>query len=264
MDTARVEHELLWTPSPERIEAATVTRYQRWLADAHGVKTDTYEQLWRWSVNELEAFWRSIVEFFELRIDGGDPVLGAMTMPGATWFPGSRVSYAEHIFAGRDPDAIALHSASELRELSTWSWGELRSHTAAIAAGLRAHGVGRGDRVVAYMPNIPETLSAFLACASIGAIWSSAAPEFGSRSVIDRFDQIEPKVMLAVDGYRHGGKDFDRTGNVERILEELPTVEHTVVLEYLAGAGESGHANPHSASGLAGTLSGAEDSELRF
>jgi acetoacetyl-CoA synthetase len=232
-----VEHELLWTPSPERVRDATLSRFQHWLADVGGVQTDTYEQLWRWSVDEVEAFWRSIVDFFEIRIDGGERVLDGMQMPGTNWFPGSRVSYAEHIFAGRDPDAIALHSCSELRELSAWSWGELRSHTAAIAAGLRAQGVGPGDRVAAYMPNIPETLAAFLACASIGAIWSSAAPEFGARSVIDRFDQIEPKLMLAVDGYRYGGRDFDRRGVAADIAAELRSRPRLVTLSYLGGSG---------------------------
>ena len=124
--------------------------------------------------------------------------------------PGARLSFAEHIFRGKRDEEIAIRHASELRELDSWTWGELRAQTAAIAAGLRALGVGEGDRVVAYMPNIPETVAAFLACASIGAVWSSAAPEFGARSVIDRFAQIEPKVLLAIDGYRYGGKDFDR------------------------------------------------------
>ena len=131
--------------------------------------------------------------------------------------PRSRRShYPEHIFKGKDDDAVALRFASELRDLDAWTWGELRAQTAAIAAALKRLGVGRGDRVAAYMPNIPETVAAFLAVSSLGAVWSSAAPEFGSRSVIDRFTQIEPKVLLAVDGYRYGGKDFDRGGQVGR------------------------------------------------
>ncbi len=137
-------------------------------------------------------------------------------MPGAKWFPGARLSYAEHMFAGKDPDALAIQHASESRELASMTWGELRGLTASIAAGLRASGVGEGDRVAAYMPNIPETVAALFACASIGAVWSSAAPEFGVRSVVDRFSQIEPKVLLAVDGYRYGGKDFDRRDAVDR------------------------------------------------
>jgi acetoacetyl-CoA synthetase len=230
--------EILWTPSPERIEVATLTRYQRWLADAHGVRAQSYEQLWRWSVDELEAFWRSIVEFFDVRFEvASDRVLDRMTMPGATWFPGSRLSYAEHIFRGSGPEAVALHHCSELRELDSWSWADLRRETTAIAAALRAHGVGAGDRVAAYMPNIPETVAAFLACATIGAVWSSAAPEFGARSVIDRFSQIQPKLMLAVDGYRYGGRDFDRREVVGEIVGALDPAPQLVTFSYLGGGG---------------------------
>ncbi len=150
-------------------------------------------------------------------------VLGSRSMPGAEWFPGATLSYAEHVFRDKDPFGVALRHASELRPLGEWTWGELRSQTAAIASGLRAAGVGRGDRVAAYLPNIPETVAAFLATASIGAVWSSAAPEFGARSVIDRFSQIEPKVLLAIDGYRYGGKDFDRRAQVEEIAAEVAT-----------------------------------------
>ena len=168
-------------------------------------------------------------------------VLASSQMPGAKWFEGAQLNYAENLLSGHDDDEIAVIHSSELRELDELSWGELRAQVAAAAAGLRALGVGRGDRVVAYMPNVPETLIAFLATASLGAIWSSAAPEFGARSVIDRFAQIEPKVFLAVDGYRHGGKDFDRTAVAAGILAELPTVERAVLLPYLdAGCGPGG------------------------
>jgi len=158
-------------------------------------------------------------------------------MPGAQWFPGSRLSYAEHIFAGKDDGAVALRHASELRELGEWTWGELRGQVASLAAALRTLGVQPGDRVVAYMPNIPETLAAFLACASLGAIWSSAAPEFGARSVVDRFAQIEPKVLLAVDGYRYGGRDFDRRAIVDGIAAEIPSLERVARFGYLDGTG---------------------------
>ena len=141
------------------------------------------------------------------------------------------------MFAGKDPSALAIQHASESRELDQLTWGELRSQTAAIASGLRALGVGPGDRVAAYMPNIPETVASFLACASIGATWSSAAPEFGARSVIDRFAQIEPKVLLAIDGYRYGGKDYDRGEAVSRIAGEMPSLERVVRLGYLDGSG---------------------------
>ena len=236
------EPKLLWTPSPERIERATLTRYMAWLEEKHDLHFDGYHDLWRWSVFDIEAFWGSLVEFLGVRFsEGGDRVLGSSAMPGAKWFPGSRLSYAEHMFAGKDPDGLAIQHASESRSLSAWTWGELRAHTAAIAAGLRSSGVGEGDRVAAYMPNIPETVAALFACASIGAVWSSAAPEFGARSVIDRFSQIEPKVLLAVDGYRYGGKEFDRGETVERIAGEIPSLDRVVRLGYLDGSGwESG------------------------
>ena len=141
-------------------------------------------------------------------------------MPGAEWFPGARLSYAEHVFRDRDDAALAISHASELRPLDDWTWGELRARAGAVAAALRESGVEAGDRVAAYLPNIPETIAAFLGCASIGAIWSSCAPEFGVRSVVDRFAQIEPKVLLAVDGYRYGGKDFDRAEAVARAREQ--------------------------------------------
>ena len=231
-------HELLWTPSPERVAAATVTRYRQWLSESRGVQTEDYEELWRWSVADLEGFWSSIVEFFDLRFSRPPArELAGRQMPGAEWFPGSEISYGEHIFRGKDPDAVAIQHASELRELDTWTWRELREQTAAIAAGLRRLGVGPGDRVAAYLPNIPETVAAFLACASLGAVWSSAAPEFGARSVIDRFSQIEPKVLLAIDGYRYGGRDFHRGDVVGEIAAALPGDPHVITFGYLDGTG---------------------------
>jgi acetoacetyl-CoA synthetase len=233
-----VKPELLWTPSTERVEQATLTRYTRWLESRRGLQFDDYQELWRWSIEDLDAFWSSVVEFCEVRFE--EPpreVLGSREMPGAEWFTGARLSYPEHIFRGKDDAAVAVGHASELRSPGEWTWGELRSETAAIAAGLRELGVGAGDRVAAYMPNIPETVAAFLACASIGAIWSSAAPEFGARSVIDRFSQIEPKVLLAVDGYRYGGRDYDRRASVDEIADEIPSVERVVRLGYLDGSG---------------------------
>jgi acetoacetyl-CoA synthetase len=250
---AEAEPKLLWTPSPERIERTTLTRYMEWLAEKRELTFDGYHDLWRWSARDLEGFWGSLVEFFGVRFsEGGDRVLGNDAMPGAKWFPGARLSYAEHMFAGKDPSGLAIQHASESRELASVTWGELRAQTAAIAAGLRSLGVGEGDRVAAYMPNIPETVAALLACASIGAIWSSAAPEFGARSVIDRFSQIEPKVLLAIDGYRYGGKEFDRRETVERIAGEIPGLERVVQLGYLDGSGwEDGFLGP-------------ADSELQF
>jgi acetoacetyl-CoA synthetase len=230
--------KLLWEPSASRVQRAVLTRYIEWLGRTRGLEFEDYAALWQWSVDELEEFWGSVVEFFDVRFDvAGEAVLAGREMPGASWFPGARVSYAEHIFRGKRDQDVAIRHASELRPLDAWTWGRLRSETAAIASGLRALGVGEGDRVVAYMPNIPETVSAFLACASIGAVWSSAAPEFGARSVVDRFAQVEPKVLLAVDGYRYGGKDFSRRETVEAIAAEIPSLKRVVWLGYLDGSG---------------------------
>ena len=224
----------IWRPSPEQLEATEMTAFMRWAAERHGRQFAGYGELWQWSVSELEQFWADIWEFCGVRAsEPYEQVLRSHEMPGTAWFEGARLNYAENLIAGHDPSEVAVVHCSELRELEEMSWGELEAQVAAAAAGLRSLGVERGDRVVAYMPNIPETLVAFLASASIGAIWSSAAPEFGARSVIDRFAQIEPKVFLTVDGYRHGGKDFDRSAVAAGILAELGTVVQAVVLPYL-------------------------------
>ena len=255
--------ELLWTPSPEAIERSNLTRYTQWLEAERELTFADYEALWRWSVDDLDAFWASIWDFFEVRASAPyERVLGSRAMPGTEWFKGARLNYAENLLAGDPDERVAIHHSSELRPLASMSWGELRTQVAQAAAGLRALGVGRGDRVVAYMPNLPETIVAFLASASIGAIWSSCSPDFGAGSVVDRFAQIEPKVLFSVDGYRYGGKDFDRTEVVAGLLAEMPTVEHTVLLPYLA-------AEPDT-SALRGPISFAEllesgaGSELEF
>jgi acetoacetyl-CoA synthetase len=231
----------MWEPPREHLQSVEMRRFMDWAGERRGGTGGRpfadYDELWRWSVDDLEGFWAGIWEFCGVRASKPyERVLGSHAMPGTRWFEGAELNYAENVLArgeGREHEVAVLH-CSELRELDEITWGELSARVAAAAGGLRALGVERGDRVVAYMPNVPETLIALLAAASIGAIWSSAAPEFGARSVIDRFAQIEPKLLLAVDGYRHGGKDFDRTAVVERILEELPTVEHVVTLPYLA------------------------------
>jgi acetoacetyl-CoA synthetase len=232
--STRAEPEILWEPSEEMVQRATITRFARWLEESRGLSLPGYRELWHWSVDDVEAFWAAVWEFFELESETGfDTVLGRREMPGAEWFPGTRISYARHVFRGKDDGEVAIRHASELRELSEWTWGDLRSQTAALAAGLRSLGVGEGDRVVAYIPNIPEAVAALLACASLGAIWSSCSPDFGARSVVDRFAQIEPKVLLTVDGYRYGGKDFDRMGVVAGLQGEMDSLVATVVLPYL-------------------------------
>jgi acetoacetyl-CoA synthetase len=227
---------VLWQPDEAFAERTRLRAYMRWLAEARGVDAATYDELWRWSIGDLEGFWSSIAAYFDVRFHVPPrAVLGRREMPGTEWFPGAELSLPEHILRGRDDDAVAIRHASELRPLRELTWGELRALTARIQAGLRDLGVSRGDRVAAYMPNIPETIAAFLAVAGLGAIWSSCSPDFGARSVIDRFAQIEPTVLLAVDGYRYGGRDYDRGAVVEEIHEQVGGT--LVRLGYLDGSG---------------------------
>jgi len=247
----------LWEPSAEDVRGARMTGFMEWAGERYGRHFADYSELWSWSVKEIEEFWEGVWEFCGVRSSAPyEQVLRSRQMPGARWFEGAQLNYAENMLV-RDREPIgdrssepAVIHASELRPLRELSWEELSEQVAAVAEGLRSLGVRRGDRVAAYMPNIPETLIAFLATASIGAVWSSAAPEFGARSVVDRFAQIEPKVLLAVDGYRHGGRDFDRRTALESILEGLPSVAHTVLLGYL-----SSNADP---AGLPGGLTWSE------
>jgi acetoacetyl-CoA synthetase len=236
------EQTPLWTPSAEQVAGARMTAFIEWVGERHGRTFAGYSELWEWSVEQIEQFWGDIWEYGGVRASAPyERVLASPEMPGARWFEGSELNYAQNmLLRDRDPHAPALLHASELRALRELSWGELSPQVAAIAEGLRSLGVERGDRVAAYMPNIAETLVAFLACASIGAVWSCAAPEFGARSVIDRFVQIEPKVLLVVDGYRHGGKDFDRRDALATILESLPSVEHAILLPYLDREADAG------------------------
>jgi len=217
------EGRVLWEPSEELLTGSKLALYMR----DRGFSE--YEDLWRWSVEDLDDFWRSIWELYEV---GPEPerVLASERMPGAEWFPGTQLNYAEHIFRGRGGEQAALVHATESSELAELSWDGLADKVARCAAGLRRLGVGRGDRVVAYMPNVAETVIAFLATASIGAIWSSCAPEFGTPTVVDRFAQIEPKVLIATEGYRYGGRDFDRRDRVREIERSLPTLERTIMV----------------------------------
>src|SRR5215216_4515277 len=239
MEESTMEPEVLWAPTPEMVERSALTRYIRWLAENRDLHFEDYAALWRWSVTEIEEFWGGVWEYFEVTADPSyEQVLPERAMPGAEWFPGARLNYAEHIFRGKDEHEVAVVYASELRELGELRWGELREQVAAVREGLRALGVAQGDRVVAYLPNGPEALIAFLATASLGAIWSSCSPDFGPGSIVDRFAQIEPKVMFTVDGYRYGGKDFDRMDIVAEVAAQIPSLERIVVAPYLSASPE--------------------------
>lgn len=224
--------DILWSPGPEQLQSSRMVQYQDWLAREKGVATHDYAELWRWSVEHLDDFWQSIWSYFDVQADGArEPALGRRSMPGAEWFPGARLNFAEHVFRHTTPERPALIARSEDVPLQHISWAELERATAALAATLRGWGVGPGDRVASYMPNRPETVIAFLACASIGAIWSSCAPDMGAPVVLDRLRQIEPKVLFAVDSYRYNGKPHDRAHEVAQLLAELPSVAHVVQVD---------------------------------
>jgi acetoacetyl-CoA synthetase len=227
--------EVLWRPSAERREGSRIGRYLRWLAAERGLAfaDDDYEALWRWSVDDLDGFWRSVWDHFELRSAAPvDQALVEPVMPGARWFRGATLNYAEHALRA-EPDGPAIVARSQSRGPVEMSMGELRDQVARCRAGLQRLGVGRGDRVAAYLPNIPETVVALLATASLGAVWSSCAPEFGTRSVVDRLRQIEPAVLLAVDGYAYGAKRIDRRTEVAAVRAELPSLRAVVTVPYL-------------------------------
>jgi acetoacetyl-CoA synthetase len=226
---------VLWEPPAALLDSSTMTRFMRQLEHEQGLAFASYDELWHWSVSDIEAFWWAIWRVFGVQADGDpEPVLAERSMPGTRWFPGVRLSYAEHVLRGTAGDDVAIVHAGEVRELGELTSGELREQVKRIRAGLRRLGVSRGDRVVALIPNIAEAVAAFLATASLGAVWSSCSPDFGVTSVVDRFSQIEQKVLLAVDGYHYGGRDFPKSEVIARLQRELPTLERTVVLPYLA------------------------------
>jgi acetoacetyl-CoA synthetase len=237
-DNARV----LWTPPKDVRETTVVGRYLEELRRTRGLDFEDYDALWTWSVTDLEDFWSSVWDWLE--VEARTPphaVLSDRRMPGAKWFPGATLNYAEHALRGAaaESDRPAILARSQTRSGDVaWSGAELADRVARAAAGLRRLGVVKGDRVVAWMPNVPETVALLLATASIGAVFSSCAPEFGPRAVADRVRQIEPKVLVAVDGYRYGARAIDRTSEVAQLRKELPSLEATVVLPYLGSAFE--------------------------
>jgi acetoacetyl-CoA synthetase len=228
------EGDILWTPSPARIERANITAFIRWLARERRLSFANYCDLWQWSATEIEAFWQAVWDYFEVRSSApAECVLRSRKMPGAEWFPGARLNYAEHALRHERPNATAVLHLSERLPLTALSWEEIGGKVRILATQLRKLGVHPGDRVVANLPNIPEALIAMLATTSIGAIWSSCGPDFGTRGVVDRFAQLQPKVLLCVDGYQYGGKPFERRSEVEKIIAALPTLERVIYLPYL-------------------------------
>jgi acetoacetyl-CoA synthetase len=219
----------LWEPSPAELEMSAMARFARHVAGRHGVRTAGYEDLWSWSVEHLDEFWASVWEFYDVQASRGyDAVLGDRSMPGATWFPGARLNYAEEVFRCSTDERPALVVVTEGAEPREVSWMELRSQAGALAGRLRDWGVRPGDRVAGYLPNIPEAVVALLATASVGAVWSCCPPDFGTQTVIDRFTQIEPVVLVVADGYRYGGRRIERSVEGEEIARALPSVRRVV------------------------------------
>ncbi|MGR9263684.1 acetoacetate--CoA ligase [Rhizobium leguminosarum] len=231
------EGQLLWTPSEEFAEGSNVAEYMRWLRSERGLHFDGYAELWAWSVEDIAGFWKSIWDYF--RIHTVTPIiemLSGLDMPGVEWCRGATVNYAEHVLRYEnvgDSSRPFLFHCSEIRDYEMVSWHEIGTKVRILAEQLRKMGVGRGDRVVAYMPNIPETVIAMLATTAIGGVWSTAAPEFGTQTVVDRFGQIAPKLLFAADGYRYAGKDFDRRTQISEIVRSVSSIEKVVWFNYL-------------------------------
>jgi acetoacetyl-CoA synthetase len=225
----------LWRPDPAAVETSRMAEFRRWLAAERGVEVHDYQALWEWSTSRLEAFWEALAKFLGVRFHAEyDRVLGSTEMPGAEWFPGATLNYAEHALSTSAEDDLAVIFEREDGESSTLTYGQLRAEVASVRAALLALGVGQGDRVVALAPNMPRTLVAFLAAASLGATWSSCSPDFGVKAIADRFTQIEPVVLFAVDGYVYNGRAFDVRPTIAALQQEIPTLRATVLMDYLS------------------------------
>jgi acetoacetyl-CoA synthetase len=234
----RTPHDgaMLWQPDAERIARANLTHYIDWLGQ-RGRRFHSYEQLLQWSLNDLDGFWASVWEYFDIRSSQPyERVLARREMPGAEWFPGARLNYAEHTLRFERENVEALLYLSERRGLQSLSWPEFAGQVRRLATRLRELGVAPGDRIIAYLPNSPEAVIAMLATVSVGAIWASCGPDYGTRGVVDRFAQLTPKIAFFVDGYSYGGKTFDRRDEISAILKQLPTLERVIFVSHIAPA----------------------------
>ncbi len=230
--------ELLWEPPADALERTRIGHYMGWLARERGHAFGTYEELWRWSTVEIEDFWASLWDYFDIRSSGRpERVLDSRRMPGARWFAGATLNYAEHALGPGEPEDTAIVARSQTRPGETLTRAELRRRVGAAQAGMRALGVGRGDRVGAYLPNVTEAVVAFLAAAGLGATWCVCPPEFGADAALSRLGQFEPDLLIAVDGYRWGRKEVDRRAEVERLIAGLPSLRAVVHVPYLDPAG---------------------------
>ena len=232
--------KVLWRPDQSSARKTGIGEYMRWL-EKRGLRFDSYQDLWRWSVDDLDGFWGSVWKYFEVS-DADYVVLEERKMPGAKWFPGSDVNFAEKVFKAKR-DGYALVSRGEHGRRSELSWEGLERRTASFAEWLRGVGVTAGDRVAAYLPNGPEAVVGVLACASVGAVWSSCSPDFGPPAVVDRFSQISPKVLVAADGYSYGGRWYDRAEEVGRIVNGIPSLKSVVGVKGGKGLGSLRHAD---------------------
>ncbi|MFJ4835257.1 acetoacetate--CoA ligase [Streptomyces sp. NPDC088747] len=234
----------LWQPTAERVGRARITKFQSWAAERHGAPSEGgYAALHRWSVDELDTFWKAVTEWFDVRFSTPYArVLGDRSMPGTEWFPGATLNYAEHALRAADTrsDEPALLYVDETHEPTPVSWSELRRQVGSLAAELRTLGVRPGDRVCGYVPNVPQAVTALLATAAVGGVWTSCAPDFGARGVLDRFQQVEPVVLFTVDGYRYGGKQHDRRDTVAELRRELPTLRAVVHIPLLGSDAPQG------------------------
>lgn len=228
------EGDTIWRPSEERIKGSGIWKFNDWLKREKGLRFANYEEMWKWSVEELAQFWGAVSEFTDVVYETNyEDVLVDEKMPGAKWFTGASLNFTSNVFSQSRGDGTALFVRAEHQPLYTVSWNELERQVASVAHHLKGLGVKKGDCVGAYLPHIPEAIVAFLATVSIGAIWSICAPDFGSSSVVDRFKQIEPVVLFGVDGYRYNGKIFDKRAELQEIRQALPSLKHTIFLPYI-------------------------------